>query len=144
MNLIEQTVKEIRPWVTFFYLFSLLWIALIILRIPAVPYRWGGLQQSFLFSMLLMALSTFPVSWWLSEKFLGKKALEDPASVVQRIRTGSLMMAALGEASVVYGYALYCLSGDMRWPWMFIGLGTLHYFLIRYSLSKILSNPVAK
>jgi hypothetical protein len=137
MNLVEQTVKEIRPWMTFFYLFSLLWIVLILLRIPAVPYRWGGLQQSFLFSMLLMALSTFPVSWWISEKFLGAKALEDSSSVVQRIRTGALTMAALGEACVVYGYALYCLSGDLARPWIFVALGGLQYLFARFRLANV-------
>jgi len=136
MSPLEEAVQTVRPWVDLFYLVSLLWIVLIWLRIPWIPLHWGGVQQSFFFSMLLMAVSTFPISWWLSEKFLNETALQDADFVAQRIRTGALIMAAMGEACAVYGYALYCVSGDLKRPWIFIFLTLLHYLFTRYRLEQ--------
>ena len=137
MRTAEEAVARIRPWVDFFYLFSSLWPLLVLLHIPSVPPRWGGLQQSFLLSMLLMAISTFPVSWWLSEKFLGENALVETDRLEERVRTGALVMGAMGEACAVYGYAMYCVSGDTRRPCIFWGLTVLHYLLTRYRLARV-------
>jgi hypothetical protein len=132
MSAEQRAAVQTRPWVTLLAVFSSLWIALIWLRIPDVSYTWGPLQQNFLVSMMLMAVSTFPVTLWVRRRFL------NPDGDPQQIRTGALLMAAMGQACAVYGYAVYWLSGDAGMSSLFAVLAGAHHVLSSGLLHTIL------
>jgi hypothetical protein len=125
----ERAVAEVRLWTHVFYGATALWAALIFLKIPAVALNWDPLHRRFYYSMLLMAVSTFPVSHWVGMRFLTREGLQDPAQAFHRVRTGVLILAAMGEACAVYGYAVYFVTGHRGWPWLFFFFAAAHYAL---------------
>jgi hypothetical protein len=125
----DKAVAEVRPWVHLLNFASVLWAALVLIGIPAVSPAWDAFQRNFFYSMLLMAVSTFPVSHWIGRRFLTSEGLSDPSQAFHRMRTGVLILAAMGEACAVYGYAVYCVTGNREWPWLFMFFAAAHYAL---------------
>jgi hypothetical protein len=105
----------------------------------------GQTQQIMFFVLLVMALATFPIAIVVggrrmsSEKLTSAfRAEADPArgltAAINHVRTGAIIMAALGEVSAIYGLIFYFLSGDSIRPWVFIALSVVHYALTMMKL----------
>jgi len=119
---------------------TLLLAVLIALRYPRVRGVWGPAQKDFLYSMLLMAISTFALSTWVRKRFWITPAEQGEADPASRLPAGALMMATLGQACAVYGYAVYCFSGDTRWPWIFLLFSAGHYVQTMNRLAAFTEN----
>ena len=57
-------------------------------------------------------------------------------AAVVPVRTGTMIMAAMGEICAVYGLVLYLISGDISHPFIFLTLSILHYPLTMAKLKK--------
>lgn len=137
MEVWRRTRRTVRIVLAAIWASTLIYIAIVLLKIPSIPVK-DDLQTAVLFYLFL---SLAIAAWLASLFFLGRRMDEDhlkltfeaapdaeagAASLASTMRVNPLVMAALGEASVVYGLVLYFISGDTRRPWALFIIGLLH------------------
>jgi hypothetical protein len=147
MNEWEKDFAVIKMIVSAIYGAMIIYAMMILLRIPAIPYRWEQAQQIIFFVLLASVPGMFFISALIgkqmmySEKLAEKLRANDNGengmkAATESIRTGAMIMAAVGEACAMYGLLLYFLSGDSTRPWIFLALGAIHYTLTMARLGK--------
>ncbi len=143
----EKEFTTITTIVNAIYGAMIIHAGLVYFRIPAITYCWEQTQQIMFFALLAMSSVTFLISpvignqlmssEKLAEKFRAAGGAEQGLSAVSAlVRTGTIIMAVIGEACAVYGLLLYFLSGDGTRPWIFFALSAGHYPLTMAKLKK--------
>jgi len=147
MNQWEKDFAVIKMIVSAIYGAMIIYAMMILLRIPAIPYRWEQAQQIIFFVLLASVPGMFFISALIGKQMMNSEKLTEKfraadngengmKAATESVRTGAMIMAVVGEACAMYGLLLYFLSGDSTRPWIFLALGAIHYTMTMARLKK--------
>ncbi len=147
MNQWEKDFTTTKIIVSAIYGSIFIYAGLIYFGIPSVPYRWEQTQQILFFVLLAAAIPIFLISAFIGKQQMSSEKLTKRfrsagggdnglSAAIALVRTGAVIMAAIGEACAVYGVVLYFLSGDLIRPLILLALSVIHFPLTMMRLSK--------
>jgi len=140
MNLLEKEFATTRILISAIYGSAVIYAGMIYFHIPPVAYRWEQTYEIMFFALLTAIPAMFFATALIGKQLLGPEKLGDKfhsaadtergfATALAQLRTGMIVMAAIGEACALYGLALYLLSGDTLRPFIFIAASGVHYLM---------------
>lgn len=147
MQQLDRDFSTIKLIVTAIYSSIFIYAALVYFGIPSVPYIWEQTQRIMFFALLASVPVIFVVAELLGRNQMSSEKLAkkfsgdgDPesglAGAIALVRTGTIIMAAMGEACAVLGLVIYFISGNAVYPFVFFALSAIHYLLTVARLNK--------
>lgn len=119
---------------------TIIYMAVVWLKVGNIELKWDSIGPVLFGALMVITVVEFAFSIWFGRRAMGRERLEQvfsaEAPVEQRlleacryIQTGSVVMAALGEAVALYGLVIYLVTGSPTHPWYFFLLSGLHYMV---------------
>ena len=147
MNQWEKDFTTIKLIVRAIYGSVFIYAILVYFRIPSIPQLWEQTYQIIFFALLAAALPMFPAAVLVGRHLIGTEKLTEKfravggeerglEAIIASVRTGAIVMAAMGEACAIYGLVLYFLSGNYTFPFIFFALSAIHYPVTMTRLNK--------
>jgi hypothetical protein len=130
------------------YAAALVYAVLIYLGVLPLSYVDAQIVKIMFFVFLASVPAIFFISVIIGEQWMGSEKLTKVfhdagdteiglSAVIAHVRTGAIMMAAMGEACAIYGLIIHMVSDDPVRPWIFLGLSISHYPLTMAKLSRV-------
>lgn len=143
----EKEFSLIRIIVMAIYSTVFIYILIVNFRVGAVEYIWEQTQQILFYALIVMIAPVFIASYMIGkrmiapekiiEKFYSVEGTENGLSAaVALVRSGAIVMAAIGETCAIYGLVIYLMSGDTTRPLFFFAMSLLHYPVTMMQVGK--------
>lgn len=147
MNQWEKELSTIRLIIIAIYSSVFVYAMLVYLRIPYIPYVWDQTRQIIFFVLMAGIPLMFVGSALIGKQMASPEKLAERfdaagggetglKAAIGLVRSGTLIMAAMGEACAIYGLVLYFLTGDTNRPIVFFVLSIIHYPLTMARLNR--------
>ncbi len=146
--LLQREFTKIQILVHAIYSAVLLYAAMVHFQFPAARPLLKESGDLFFLVFLAAALSTFPAAFLIGGRGMGSDRLTEKVNTqddrekglsdaLALVRSGGIVMAALGESCGIFGLVLYLMTGDTTRPWFFFGLSLFHYAATRMKLRAV-------